>query len=258
MNVVTYRPRAPLGDFVELLWLAKREGLAHRRERLLPMGTMELVIDLTDARQRPVVCGAHSEPFEIETSQPATILGVHFKRGGAFPFLGVPAGELHNSHVPLDALWGKRTAELHERVLEAATAATRFQVLEQALLAQATRPLVRHRAVAFALAQFEAPTQVRTVSEVVDRIGLSQRRFIELFRDEVGLTPKLYRRVERFQRLLQRVHGAPGVDWAEVALECGYYDQAHFVNEFRTFSGLNPSTYLEVRGEHLNHLPLAD
>jgi AraC-like DNA-binding protein len=257
MKLATYTPRQPLANFVEVLWWCQRDTVSHTKERLLPMGTMELVLDLAEETSGPWICGAHSKSFEIETAEPATIVGVHFKPGGAFPFLGLPAGELHNTRLTLDTLWGRKAGLLRERVFEAATPAAKMRVLEQALIEQATCPLVRHPAVAFALKEFDATAPARMVSDVVEATGLSPRRFIDLFRDEVGLTPKLYRRIRRFQQLLERIQGSQRIDWANIALDCGYYDQAHFIHDFRAFSGLNPTTYLCVRGDHLNHVPLA-
>jgi AraC-like DNA-binding protein len=108
---------------------------------------------------------------------------------------------------------------------------------------------VRH-----ALERFRTPAP--PVSDVADEVGLSARRFIELFKDEVGLAPKLFCRVRRFQRAVRLVHGRTDVDWADVALDCGYFDQAHLIHEFREFSGLSPTAYLRVRSSHLNHVPL--
>jgi AraC-like DNA-binding protein len=183
-------------------------------------------------------------------------MGVHFRPGGAFPFFQAPAGELHNTRLPLDALWAGRAAELRERLLEAPTPLARFQTLERFLRAAAVRPLARHPAVAFALGAFQ-DMQPLSVSAVVERTGWSQRRFIEVFRHEVGLTPKLFCRVVRFQQVVQKVHWQRQVDWADVAVDCGYYDQAHFINDFQAFSGFSPATYLRVHGAHLNHVPLA-
>jgi AraC-like DNA-binding protein len=79
---------------------------------------------------------------------------------------------------------------------------------------------------------------------VLRETGLSERRFIEVFHEQVGLTPKAFCRVRRFQRVLKSVHGAREVDWAQVALDCGYYDQPHFIHDFRGFSGLTPAQYV--------------
>jgi methylphosphotriester-DNA--protein-cysteine methyltransferase len=252
----TYVPGPPLSHFVELFWLYESYGAGHARERILPTPTTELVIDLRNDRHHPVIAGAHSEAFTIDTSERPSILGVHFKPGGAFPFLKPPAGELHNVCVALDALWGGRADELRDRVLEAGTPAAKFRVVEQCLLAWAARPLARHRAVAFALRELGSVPQARPISEVTDQIGLSARRFIQVFSEEVGLTPKLFCRVQRFREVLRLVEGEAPVEWADVALACGYYDQAHFIHDFRAFAGLNPTAYLRARGPHRGHIPL--
>ncbi len=89
-----------------------------------------------------------------------------------------------------------------------------------------------------------------------DQTGVSERRFIELFRRQVGLAPKLYSRVRRFQAALRRIPTVTEVDWADLALACGYFDQAHLIHEFRSISGLSPVEYLGLRTEHLNHVPI--
>src|SRR5262249_3451321 len=160
--------------------------------------------------------------------------------------------------VSLDAVWGGRADELRDRVLEAATPAEKFRVVERCLYAWAVRPLTRHPALAYALHELESVPQPRPISELTDHVGLSARRFIQIFPEQVGLPPKLFCRVQRFREVLQRVEGEGPVEWADVALACGYYDQAHFIHEFRSFSGLNPSAYLRARGSHRGHLPLPD
>jgi AraC-like DNA-binding protein len=254
---LTYKPSRPLADFVDLLWFYRREKSTHSKERLLPMGTMELVMNLSDKSSPPVLCGPHSEYFSIDTDQPALVLGVHFKPGGAFPFLNLSLKDLHNIRLSLDDLLGRNAGLLHERVLEARHPAAMFRILEESLMALASRPLTRTPVVAFALQEFQSAPFGRTVGDVIDDTGLSPRRFIELFTEQVGLTPKLFCRIQRFQQVLQRVSMVRQVNWAEVALACGYYDQAHFIHDFKTFSGLSPTTYVKVRGEHLNHVPLA-
>ena len=259
MELYTHIPKPPLAEFVESFWLYEGYAPGHGMERVLPQGTVELVVVVgEEADGGAVVSGAHSEAFVLDTARPMSVLGVHFRPGGAFPFLGLPAGELHNVHVALEALWGGAAGELRERVHGARTPAAKFRILERALLARAALPLARHPAVEFALEAFGRVPRARTIAEITDRVGLSPRRFIQLFKDQVGLTPKLFCRVRRFQDVLRTIHSAREVDWAGVAVACGYYDQAHFIADFRAFSGLNPSAYLRVRGEHLNHVPLVD
>ncbi len=269
-----YAPQGPLAEFVNCFWLTEGYSQPHQKERLLPDGSMALVVNLRENTTRlyegedhdhcrewrcaGVVSGAHSEYFVLDTAEQEHVIGVFFKAGGAFPFFEMPAGEVSNAHVPLEDFWGRRAGELRERLLEAATADAKFQILEQFLLAQAARPLERHPAVAYALGEFHGSPAGRTIADVAGQISLSARRFIEVFRDEVGLTPKLFCRVRRFQQVLRRVAQGRPVGWAGVAADCGYFDQAHFIRDFRAFSGLNPSAYLSVRNEHLNHVPILD
>ena len=273
MVYLAYKPEPPLSNFVKLFWFYEGYDPPHALERILPNGTLELIINLCDnplkvyesqdaERSRSfghsVVSGAHSDFLVIDTACQAATMGVHFEPGGAYPFLPVPAGELRDTHVTLEEIWGPAATVLRDRLLEARTLEKKFLVLEQTLLEQAARPLVLHPAVAFALKEFQKVPHARTIADVTNRIGPSQRHFIQVFREEVGLTPKLFCRIRRFQEVLSLVEQEDQVEWTDVALSCGYFDQAHFIHDFRAFSGINPTAYHARRGEHLNHLPLPD
>jgi AraC-like DNA-binding protein len=265
--LVTCVPPPPLSDFIELIWLSEGYVQPHARERLLPQGTVELVFNLGEEPSQvyrgeegrpesfrgPLVSGPQAGFFAIDTARPASVLGVHFRPGGAFPFFRPPVGELQDTHVALDALWGRAAAELEERVREAPTPRAKFCAVEEVLLARASRPLERHPAVELALRRFRSGWRVGPVRE---QVGLSERRFVEMFRAEVGLTPKLFCRVQRFQQAVRRLAAGGPLEWAALALDCGYYDQAHLIRDFRTFSGLSPTAYLARRTAHLNHVPL--
>src|SRR5581483_10585749 len=243
----------PLSDFVELLWLYEGYRQPHKKERLLPTGTTELVFDLREDLGSDtcgsVLSGPHSEYFELDTSCETSVVGIHFKPGGAFPFFKMPANEFRNTNVSLELLWGSRARSVRDRLLAAVTSEEKFRILEETLLAEAARPLIHTPAVAFALKKFYRVPTVTTVSELSDEIGFSTRHFIQIFSAEVGLTPKLYCRVRRFQEVLKSVHRRTDIDWADVAINCGYFDQPHFIHDFKAFSRINPSTYSIARTE---------
>jgi AraC-like DNA-binding protein len=203
-----------------------------------------------------VVVGPQSEYSVIDTAAQASMIGVAFKPGGASPFFRCPANELQGAHVPLESLWGAGASDLHDRLLEAQTPADKFRILEEFLIHRAVHPLELHPAVTYALSEFQGVARLRTISQVVDRMGFSTRRFIQLFHESVGLTPKLFCRILRFQEVLRFLSDGQEIDWAELALKCGYFDQAHFIHDFHGFSGLRPTTYLSHRTEHINHVPL--
>ncbi len=269
MQLLSYRPRPPLADFVDRLWLSSGSAPVHQKERLLPDCTVELVINLHqdlihlyDCNFRRcgsapgcIVSGPRTQYFVIDTRDQTATMGVHFRPGGAFPFFRVPACELVDQSIALDTLWGSAASKMRERLLVAPTPESKFGVLETCLLEQLAKPLQRHPAVSFGIQELRGNGQ-RSVAEVVEKAGFSQRRFIQLFGEQVGLTPKLFSRVSRFQRVVQIAHGADEIDWADLALDCGYYDQAHFIHDFESFAGIAPSTYLLQRTRHLNHVPV--
>jgi AraC-like DNA-binding protein len=273
MLYIRHTPRAPLSEFVNLLWLYEGYSQPHAKERVLPTGEMEMVINLAEDRARiydpenperyqtfpgALLSGAHSQYQVIGTAEQASVIGVHFRPGGAFPFLRMPAGELRDTTVPLADLWGADSTDLRDQLLEVATPRARIAVLEQVLSERLARRPECHGAVGFALRRFMAAPHVITVASVTDQIGLSPKRFIQVFRDETGFTPKVFCRIRRFQQALDRMEGRKSVAWTKVALDCGYFDQAHFIHDFRAFSGINPSTYLIHQTPHRNHVPLVE
>jgi AraC-like DNA-binding protein len=269
-------PEPPLSDFVEVMWLTEGYIQPHRLERVLPTGAMSLIINLHEDCNRvydrhihskyqrlsgSIICGASSEFAIIDTVEQQSTVGVAFRPGGAFPFFKQSAGELQDADVSLDALWGAGASYLREQLLEGKTSRAKFQILEAALLGRIVELLEPHPAVRYAVNNFQRLPH-RAVSAVTDQIGLSERRFIQVFAEQVGLTPKLFCRVQRFQSVLRHMSGhlAPGhcIDWAQIALECGYFDQAHFNHDFRAFSGINPTSYLANKTQFQNHVVLQD
>ncbi len=254
MSSYIHTPGPPLADFVDMIWVYEAYAPPHPQERLMPMGVMNLIVTWNAHGVWSGVSGVRTRSTMLDTSQPFSVAGVSFRAGGGFPFFPMPAGELQNAIVPLDAVWGRRADEVRERLMAADSAARKVAVLEQALLASARGRLERHGAVRHAVIELG---RQRAVASVVDDIGLSQRRFIEVFRNEVGVTPKAFSRVHRFQRVLGRIEHSTEVDWSSVALSAGYFDQAHFVHDFREFAGVSPSRYLQHRMSR-NHIAVHD
>jgi len=268
-----YKPKPPLSNFVDSLWLHEGRVAAHQTVRILPTGTLELAINLTQNElrfydpERPenrsrlsgsVVSGAHGRGFAPESAEEAFIIGVHFKPGGAFPFLGLPAGDLADTHVDLETLWGPSAGRLREHLCEATTSAERFQLLQKALLNRLSHGMEQHYAVWAALEMFgknQAGPKVRAIAKY---LGLSQRRFIQVFKAGVGMTPKLFSRVQRFQRARTLIDHMGSSDWIDIAMECGYFDQSHLINDFRFFSNQSPAEYVRQRSECMmqNHTTL--
>src|SRR5579884_157301 len=106
----------------------------------------------------------------------------------------------------------------------------------------------------FALSRLANGTVPQHLADIAATCGLSQKRFIERFKSAVGLTPKHYARLLRFQRALAQASRNCKLDWTRIAHECGYFDQAHFIHDFRSFAAITPSEYKACATEFQNHV----
>jgi AraC-like DNA-binding protein len=247
-------PGPALGAHVEMFWAQTALDRPAGPEQVLPSGTVELVIDLLDPRQPPIVCGPHTRPFRMERRRRESYLGVHLRPGAAAPLLGLPGRELSGELAPLDAIWGRAALELRDRLQAAPGFAAQARILDATLRARLERAREPHPAVRYALAEL---TRTATpIGRLGSSTGLSARRLIELFDSHVGLTPKLFARVRRFQRVLAAASERATVAWADLALRCGYCDQAHLHRDFRAFAELTPGAYLRQRSADPHHVPL--
>jgi AraC-like DNA-binding protein len=275
-----YKPVSPLSDFIENFWIYEGFEPPATRERIFPSGTFEFVFNLRDDEMRiyedtqsdecqrfsgAIVSGPHAASFVTETAFEASVMGVHFKPGGAFPFLGPAADELRDRHTDLEVIWGRTASKIRERLCETASPVHRFRVLDKFLLSRLFHQLEHHSAVALGLAILDR-ARSQTTRELAHEAGLSEKRFIDVFKYEVGLNPRLFHRIRRFQRVLGQVHQPGRSDWTQLALNHGFFDQSHLIRDFLAFSGFSPIDYvrrledLRVRGlqAKFNHLPVIE
>lgn len=254
VEAVQRLPSTALAPFVQALHYHEG-GHGYTPELLLPTGCMHLVVNLsqdetlwyggdgfthTHRRAGTVVAGAHLGPVCTGLTRQPAMIAVLFRPGGAYPFFATPASALDEPFVELETLWGRAGAILRERLLEASTPQAAMDMLESVLLARAVRALEPDRGVAAAVT---ALGRGAAVTEVAERLGLSERTLQRRFAERVGLPPKRFARVRRLHRLLASIPRGCAVDWAGAALEYGYYDQAHLINEFRSLTGMTPAAY---------------
>lgn len=269
------RPPQRLAGLIECLWYWQGAPGPHLQERLLPTGEASLILNLSedliamyedDGRSgrysHAVVSGPRSGCFTIDCNQQERVAGVQFRPGGVFPFLRMPASELEDASFAMEDLWGAEAAIVRERVLAAPAPRAMLEVLarcmEERLRAPGGKVTQPHEAVIYMAGALNQCAEPASVKRVTERIGMSQRRVTQLFHEQVGVSPKTFHRVRRFQFTLRQLRGRHDVDWADLAAVCGYYDQAHLAHDFRLLAGMTPGAYLAAATEHLNHVPLRD
>jgi AraC-like DNA-binding protein len=225
---------------------------------MLPSGSAQLVFAL---HEMPILClpsadqcpiawsggivhGPQSSFYVAGPKPKGGAVGASFHPGAAGAVLGASMEELADGHVTLDAIWGTRSVDLHHRLMSATEPKDVFRILEQSLSARIHRPLLVHPAVAHALAS--RPADVSSLARVADvqrTSGYSPRHFIALFRAAVGLNPKHYYRIRRFNSAVRSIAAGDGQGFGYIAAAAGYSDQAHLAREFREFAGVTPTKY---------------
>jgi AraC-like DNA-binding protein len=168
------------------------------------------------------------------------LIGVFFAPGGVPAILGIPAHELTNLDVDLES------GSLRDQLLEAVNP---FPVLESWLKQKLGQGLSSHPAIDWSLRHIHLP-----IPDLLRQTNLSDRRFREVFRSQVGVPPKLYQRIQRFRAAISQASETPEPNWTRLAQDCGYFDQAHFVHDFKAFSGFSPSQYPQRKLHWAGHV----
>lgn len=261
-------PSAALAPFVHRLWYHEAPECQQPRERLLPMPTLQLLVNLDrDALQwwdgpalstahqvgGAAVSGIYGRPIAIAARDQRRVVGAVLRPAAAAVLLGVPADALASTHTDLAALWGPAARQLREQLLEAATPCAVLALLERTLVARITQRADLDPALGHACQLLEGGAAVARVAE---QLGLGPKRFRSQFAAAAGIAPKAYARITRLQRLLRLANTHGNRRWAELAADCGYYDQAHLILEFRELTGLTPSAYRPRTHEAHNHVVL--
>jgi len=267
MIFIEHIPAAPLDRCIRSLWYARVPHATHRQERILPTGRVQIILNLASdflldcpdgfhpIRQSPtLIVGARSVYEIIDTADLADLIGIVFEPGGFPPFVRDCAHLFSNRSVDLDCIWGASARSLRDSLRELPTPQARLRGLEQFLLLKFKDRMLRHPVVEYSLDRFRCSAAMATVREVASSTGWSERRFSQIFREQVGFSPKVWTRIVRFQRAIEQLHAGVDLPWAELALDCGFYDQSHFANEFRAFSGIDATTYSACARPWANHV----
>jgi AraC-like DNA-binding protein len=261
-------PRPPLSACIENLWLVRGSLARPWRNLIFPDGAMELILNLGDpqklCRRRNVhegamfkrswISGERDAPIVIEENGVIHLVGIRFKPGGAYPFFRFPISELTGHVVELGDIWGNEIDALLEQLIGATEPALVFARLEAWLRQRLSGLAEPSRPVAFALSRLQRGGGDARIGRIVEEIGISHKHLVREFDRRVGLSPKTFARVCAFQSVISHIGFKPAMDWADTAAACGYFDQAHFIHEFRSFTGMTPAAYLPRRGPFLNYI----
>jgi AraC-like DNA-binding protein len=244
-------PRPALRPYVESYWLMQSKGtlLDYREEFMHPLGGFGIVFNLGDslrsngqALDEPIFLdGANSLSRKMGFLGKVSLLGIRFKVGAAYPFLGIPLAELSNQTALTDILGEGSLMPLYEAVLNKPLS-EQIQCIEAWLLERLTRGKEADKLVWHSLGLIRRG--IPSMDALSQHVNLSQRHIERLYQQQVGLSPKFYSRLLRIEAARKALK-QPNDSLTGLGLSLGFYDQSHFIREFKAIVGMTPSAYME-------------
>jgi AraC-like DNA-binding protein len=269
------QPNAAAARFVRCYWMLEDDGSESGIQRIVPDGRAELIFNLgqpyeacKEGTWKPqpqcFLFGQITGPLVLrraDSGSAARMVGIRFHPHTAGRLLKIPIGELTDRAVSLDDLSGRLHREF-QPVGEAGSPLERLAALDGIVAALGKNAGSDDRLLAAAVSEPDLAGGTASVRALAERAGLSARQFERRFRQAVGIPPKLFSRMQRFQRVFRSLESAEA-RWADIAVRCGYYDQAHLIRDFREFAGQAPAALLAedsdlarhfVEGARMSHL----
>lgn len=270
MSFCLHIPQPPVCDFVLDIFYYEEGKAAYDAEKLLPDNTVYLIINFTDdpkklfhdvslqscnVYKKAWISGMQRRYIVIEATNNNRMMVVRFKPGMAYPVLGIPIHSFSDTVLESDEILANELILLREELWNITEPAEKCRRMEQFLRMRLLKGTGIHPAVSYLInTLLQSPDY--DIRGLIQKTGYSHKHILHLFDKYVGLTPKYFARVHKFQDILKTIEAGKTFSWTSLAHDYGFYDQAHFINDFRHFSGINPSAYMVEKTETLNYLPV--
>ena len=259
-------PTQALSDYIDRFWQLSANELSQvgPTETIIPDGCTELIINWGDAFERKNTSGTYhrqdpsflvgqiQQGLQIRSTGTIGLFAIRFKSNGLYPFFHGSMHELTGHDLPLERIFPQNGSFLEDAILAADSFEERQIIAEHFLLAKQGRAFGTQPILDEAVRQIRQASGQLTMRDLADDLGASQRQLERYFKRCIGLSAKQYARIVKFQHTLSTLESGVVQNWAQLALEGGYYDQAHFIHEFKHFTGQSPRHFF--RSDH----PLAD
>ncbi|MDX1959631.1 MAG: helix-turn-helix domain-containing protein [Leptospiraceae bacterium] len=268
MNYETYKPHPDLELIVNCYWtLEVPKSDTTIKQRIIPDGLLELALILGDdikryttedeyiLQPRSMVLGQTMEPFFIEPTGYVNTFAIRFYPYGFANLVTVPIKELANKETAIVELFGERTSkELEHKIIEAKDVQQRIEIIEDFLFQKLTEPVTIDKLVKSTVDMLISSRGSISINTILNE-NASQRRTLERkFREVIGISPKQLGKVVRLQAALKILLNDEKENLTYVAHETEYYDQAHFIKDFKEFTGINPKEFLKSENMKLSSL----
>ncbi len=237
-----YSPSPRLNPFVASYWsLQVSEIKEPENYRVLPDGCIDLLFD-NISRPSGVIVGSMTKSVSVTLQPNARYFGVRFRPGGASSFLNISLKEIADTQLKLEDVWRNAYSEFSD-VMDNKQVKRQIETVENLLEKQLSNNAIGNRKVQAAITLLNAHDGNYSVNMLSKTLEISRQHLNRIFTEAVGLNLKMFSRIVRLQAALKCARRAPVNDWALFALENGYYDQAHFISDFKDLTGVTPTNF---------------
>jgi AraC-like DNA-binding protein len=256
LNPKTYEPNIELTEFVKRYWTldGEKENIP-LKNTIVPDGTMKLIFHYGDTYKhhsqngeitilpKCFLIGQLTKPYVIEPVGVTGSFVIQFKPNGFLPFSSIPIKEMENKAVPLDILFGEDGKKLGEQILNANSTHERIQIIETFLFKQLAKTKTIDNIVKSTVETIFNRNGQFSVNEFSENNKINRRQLARKFSSAIGLSPKQLAKTIRIQSTLKVLLNEEITSLTDLAYENEYFDQAHFIKEFKEFTGLTPKEF---------------
>jgi len=254
-------PPPELRHIVECYWTVEGAQRLPERQKIIPDAFTELIFHFGDpyriklstrweTQGRSLLAGQISKHFYLENTGTSRIFGIKLRPPAITHLFGIAMHELTNKVIELDSLGRNHELVVLDKAVRYASAADRKLVCERFFMERKDR-VAPHHPVDSAVSQILTQHGMVGIKEIADALDISERYLEQMFKKYVGLSPKLFSRIVRFSYIFQLIkENSP--DWSDVVFRSGFYDQSHFIRNFKAFTGEDPSRYMFDRKDLAN------
>ena len=250
------KPSRRLSSFIKCYWVLVNnlEEVQGTPEVIMPDGCPEIIFNLAEPFKRhradrveiqpkAIVVGQMKGRVLVEPTRNVSLFGVRFDPSGLYPFVKQSIADLTDEIETVDTVFGRLGSELTERIRGARSINERIVIFENSLigLLKVRKNECLSARVAEVIHRNDGKIRIERLAETLD---INWKTLERRFKKEVGITPKLFCRITRLQKILHLLNRERLTPWADIAYSFGYADQAHFINDFRQFSGVSPKTFI--------------
>jgi len=272
VSLSEYIPPSHLQPYIERYWEGKfnTSGGQLLSQRVVPNGYVELIIHLSDLHcdlykdnqwsQSPdyTIIGVHTQPYEVKFSDLVDVFGVRFKPEGFYNIFGVPASKFKASYEDMESIVGRNFSLFCEQMKNTITTYQPFYPQDSKISIAnnyLTHNLEKHK-IEFNYLNRAGEIIRQTngfirMEELADRAYISMRQLERAFIEKIGITPKFYTRLARLNEVNRQLAQHGKIDFTKISYHCGYSDQAHFIREFKKFTGAIPKVFVKDQGQYI-------